>query len=261
MDHANNAALDRAPADSLRRGPLRPTRGGGLSNASSMLGDPELLARVGARASAATQAGELRKLALHHGRCSGLVAQQFSRISRLTSSALCSIATLAAAFTAEGLDMLFAALTARIRGREHRGSPPHAQPAPADIRPLYAPDRCGADACVHECLTVDVAALLHSRTRGPAALRDVPTAAPACALISSVRTCRSPEALVATLEKSDQYTAGHSKAVAIYSRDIAERMGLSPDVQERTYLCGLVHDIGKVGLARESASEGWSAYA
>ena len=56
------------------------------------------------------------------------------------------------------------------------------------------------------------------------------------------------EALVATLEKSDQYTAGHSKAVAIYSRDIAERMGLPPDVQERTYLCGLVHDIGKVGL-------------
>ncbi len=25
-------------------------------------------------------------------------------------------------------------------------------------------------------------------------------------------------------------------------------MGLSPDVQERTYLCGLVHDIGKIGL-------------
>ena len=56
------------------------------------------------------------------------------------------------------------------------------------------------------------------------------------------------EALVATLEKSDQYTAGHSKAVAIYSRDIAERMGLLAEVQERTYLCGLVHDIGKIGL-------------
>ena len=25
-------------------------------------------------------------------------------------------------------------------------------------------------------------------------------------------------------------------------------MGLSPDAQERTYLCGLVHDIGKIGL-------------
>ena len=56
------------------------------------------------------------------------------------------------------------------------------------------------------------------------------------------------EALVATLERSDQYTAGHSKAVAIYSRDIAKRMGLSADIQERTYLCGLVHDIGKIGL-------------
>jgi HD superfamily phosphohydrolase YqeK len=56
------------------------------------------------------------------------------------------------------------------------------------------------------------------------------------------------EALVATLEQSDLYTAGHSKAVAIYSRDIAERMGLAPDVQERAFLCGLVHDIGKVGL-------------
>ena len=56
------------------------------------------------------------------------------------------------------------------------------------------------------------------------------------------------EALVATLEKSDQYTAGHSKAVAIYTRDIAQRMGLAPDVQIRAYLCGLVHDIGKVGL-------------
>ncbi len=56
------------------------------------------------------------------------------------------------------------------------------------------------------------------------------------------------EALVATLEQSDLYTAGHSKAVAVYSRDIARRMGLLDETQERAYLCGLVHDIGKVGL-------------
>lgn len=55
-------------------------------------------------------------------------------------------------------------------------------------------------------------------------------------------------ALIATLDARDQYTAGHSAAVAIYSRDIAERMGLAGDVQEHAYLCGLVHDIGKVGL-------------
>ena len=33
-------------------------------------------------------------------------------------------------------------------------------------------------------------------------------------------------ALVATLDARDRYTAGHSAAVAIYSRDIAQRMGL-----------------------------------
>jgi putative nucleotidyltransferase with HDIG domain len=55
-------------------------------------------------------------------------------------------------------------------------------------------------------------------------------------------------ALVATLDARDQYTAGHSAAVAIYARDIAERMGLAPEEQELVHLCGLVHDIGKIGL-------------
>jgi putative nucleotidyltransferase with HDIG domain len=55
-------------------------------------------------------------------------------------------------------------------------------------------------------------------------------------------------ALIATLDARDAYTAGHSAAVAIYSRDIAERMGLPPDTRDLAYLCGLVHDIGKIGL-------------
>jgi len=55
-------------------------------------------------------------------------------------------------------------------------------------------------------------------------------------------------ALVATLDARDQYTAGHSAAVAIYARDIAQRMGLSDERQELIHLCGLVHDIGKIGL-------------
>jgi putative nucleotidyltransferase with HDIG domain len=55
-------------------------------------------------------------------------------------------------------------------------------------------------------------------------------------------------ALVATLDARDQYTAGHSAAVAIYGRDIAKRMGLSEEQQELVHLCGLVHDIGKIGL-------------
>jgi putative nucleotidyltransferase with HDIG domain len=55
-------------------------------------------------------------------------------------------------------------------------------------------------------------------------------------------------ALVATLEARDEYTAGHSAAVATYAREIAARMGL-PDTEQRlAHLCGLVHDVGKIGL-------------
>jgi putative nucleotidyltransferase with HDIG domain len=55
-------------------------------------------------------------------------------------------------------------------------------------------------------------------------------------------------ALVAALDARDKYTAGHSAAVAIYARDIAVRLGLSGEEQHLAHLCGLVHDIGKVGL-------------
>jgi putative nucleotidyltransferase with HDIG domain len=55
-------------------------------------------------------------------------------------------------------------------------------------------------------------------------------------------------ALVATLDARDQYTAGHSAAVAVYARDIASRLGLTQEQQALAHLCGLVHDIGKIGL-------------
>jgi putative nucleotidyltransferase with HDIG domain len=55
-------------------------------------------------------------------------------------------------------------------------------------------------------------------------------------------------ALVTTLDARDRYTAGHSAAVAVYARDIAARMGLHEDQQSLVHLCGLVHDIGKIGL-------------
>jgi putative nucleotidyltransferase with HDIG domain len=55
-------------------------------------------------------------------------------------------------------------------------------------------------------------------------------------------------ALVATLDARDRYTAGHSAAVAIYARDIAARMGLSERHQDLAHVCGLVHDVGKIGL-------------
>jgi putative nucleotidyltransferase with HDIG domain len=56
-------------------------------------------------------------------------------------------------------------------------------------------------------------------------------------------------ALVTTLDARDRYTAGHSAAVSIYARDIAARLGLTAQEQQLAHLCGLVHDIGKIGLA------------
>jgi hypothetical protein len=55
-------------------------------------------------------------------------------------------------------------------------------------------------------------------------------------------------ALVATLDARDRYTAGHSAAVAVYSRDIARRLDLASSEQQNVHLAGLVHDIGKIGL-------------
>jgi len=54
--------------------------------------------------------------------------------------------------------------------------------------------------------------------------------------------------LIATLDARDRYTAGHSAAVAIYARDVAVRMGLDERERDLAHLCGLVHDIGKIGL-------------
>jgi putative nucleotidyltransferase with HDIG domain len=55
-------------------------------------------------------------------------------------------------------------------------------------------------------------------------------------------------AMVATLDAKDRYTAGHSTAVAVYARDIARQMRLPSEQLQLASVCGLVHDIGKIGL-------------
>jgi HD-GYP domain-containing protein (c-di-GMP phosphodiesterase class II) len=54
--------------------------------------------------------------------------------------------------------------------------------------------------------------------------------------------------LLATLEARDRRTALHSLAVAIYARDIAAQLGLSEAEQQHAHVCGLVHDVGMIGL-------------
>lgn len=56
------------------------------------------------------------------------------------------------------------------------------------------------------------------------------------------------ESLVNALDARDPYSAGHSVAVAVYARDLAKEIGLSDAAVQRTYLAGLLHDIGKIAV-------------
>ena len=55
-------------------------------------------------------------------------------------------------------------------------------------------------------------------------------------------------ALVATLDARDQYTAGHSADRCASTRGISQTHGSHGEMQQLAYVCGLVHDIGKIGL-------------
>ena len=88
-------------------------------NASAMLGDPDLLARSDPERAPRLKLASYASSRFITGAAAGLVAQQFTDVTADEFGTLL-IATLAAAFTAECLDMLFAALTARIRGPASR---------------------------------------------------------------------------------------------------------------------------------------------
>lgn len=51
------------------------------------------------------------------------------------------------------------------------------------------------------------------------------------------------------IDAKDKYTNGHSMRVAFYSRELAKKLHLSEEEQERIYYIALMHDIGKIGVA------------
>ncbi len=55
------------------------------------------------------------------------------------------------------------------------------------------------------------------------------------------------QGLARAIDKMDRYTAGHSERVAMYATQLAQRLGLSPDVVEIVRQSALMHDIGKIG--------------
>lgn len=58
-------------------------------------------------------------------------------------------------------------------------------------------------------------------------------------------------ALSGAVDAKDRYTSGHSKRVAEYSRQIAQRMGKSVEEQNEIYQAGLLHDVGKIRIPEE----------
>lgn len=55
-------------------------------------------------------------------------------------------------------------------------------------------------------------------------------------------------ALVAAIDAKDTYTRGHSVRVAWLAKTLAIALGLDETALEEIHICGLVHDIGKIGI-------------
>jgi diguanylate cyclase (GGDEF)-like protein len=55
--------------------------------------------------------------------------------------------------------------------------------------------------------------------------------------------------LAEALDLRDPSTGRHSRTVGDYARQIAERLGLGPDHVERIHAAGVLHDLGKLGIA------------
>src|SRR6266540_3606774 len=184
-----------------------------------------------------------------NGAATGLAASYCLSLSSSDFVAT-AIATLVGAIVAEVLDVCFAAVAARVRGTR---SPWEllrtGAPIIASAVPLYTPlvtvlAIAYKDLSPLSLLLFFVPALAAQRLF---ALYQEQRRLADDLLSVNERLERAnlsfASALVATLDARDRYTAGHSAAVAIYSRDIAKRMGLPEPQQQLVHLCGLVHDI------------------
>jgi hypothetical protein len=220
---------------------------------ASMLGDPELVTRGDAARAPRLKWASYTSTRFITGAATGLAAQATIVLVPSQFGALVA-ATLVAAVVSELLDLAFFVITAAVRGLSIPDMARAVSPLLLLVPPLYSPIVALLAFIYVEVspwtlglfLVPAIAAqrlyVLYQQERQLAA--DLSTANETLERAN----LQFAAALIATLDARDRYTAGHSAAVAIYSRDIAKRMSLSPEIQAHAYLCGLVHDIGKIGL-------------
>ena len=176
------------------------------------------------------------------------------------------LATLLGSTVGESLELVFAMVTSRLRGNKASFSARTLAPLLATAVCFYAP--------VVALLTLAYTEV--SPWTAPLFIAPALAAQKLFAMYLQQRTLASDltganeslnrsnlefaEALVATLEQSDLYTAGHSKAVAIYSRDIAERMGLPAGCSGARLSLRPCSRHRQGRAASESSVEGWAAH-
>jgi HD-GYP domain-containing protein (c-di-GMP phosphodiesterase class II) len=164
------------------------------------------------------------------------------------------VATLAAAVVAEPLDVAFASLTMRLRGGRGIEVVKALGPVAVASIPLYTPIVALLGVAYLQVSPWSLAlffvpALAAQRLFALyQSQRELAEGLAGMNLRLERANLSFASALVATLDARDRYTAGHSAAVSIYARDIAARMSLDEQQQQLAHLCGLVHDIGKIGL-------------
>jgi hypothetical protein len=221
--------------------------------AASMLGDPELTSRRDPDRAPRLKWATYTSTRFISGAAMGLAAQATLAAVPSEFGGLIA-ATLVGAVIGELLDVFFTALTGSVRGRPIRDAIRTVVPVVLISAPIYAPI---VALLAYMYVRVSPWTLALFLVPAMAAQRLYGLYQEQRRLADDLSTVNETleranlqfaAALIATLDARDRYTAGHSAAVAIYSRDIAERMGLATEIQEHAYLCGLVHDIGKIGL-------------
>ena len=221
--------------------------------AASMLGDPELISRRDPDRAPRLKWATYTSTRFISGAGMGLAAQATLGAVPSEFGGLIA-ATLVGAVIGELLDVFFTALTGSVRGRPIRDAIRTVVPVVLISAPIYAPI---VALLAYMYVRVSPWTLALFLVPAMAAQRLYGLYQEQRRLADDLSTVNETleranlqfaAALIATLDARDRYTAGHSAAVAIYSRDIAERMGLAAELQEHAYLCGLVHDIGKIGL-------------